>query len=290
MQTVAAGGPLGSPMADAATENTPQSLASPSAPPVGVRFAMSSHPGRIRSDNQDACAAAPGRGIFVVCDGMGGAAAGEIASKLAADAFLETASLSTTEPVPLEDAATVTSTADCPKIQLERAVAAANRAVYQRSERYRALRGMGTTLVAALIHSSGAGCSAWTANVGDSRCYLLRDKLLRQLTSDHSVVEEQIRAGILSREQAEFSPVRNVITRAVGTQSEVAADIREHPLRSGDILLLASDGLTRELHDEDIASILVLSSSLDAGSKALVQAANAHGGRDNITVLLIARD
>jgi len=149
---------------------------------------------------------------------------------------------------------------------------------------------MGTTLVAALIHSSGAGCSAWTANVGDSRCYLLRDKLLRQLTSDHSVVEEQIRAGILSREQAEFSPVRNVITRAVGTQSEVAADIREHPLRSGDILLLASDGLTRELHDEDIASILVLSSSLDAGSKALVQAANAHGGRDNITVLLIARD
>jgi PPM family protein phosphatase len=277
-------------MTDAATEKPFNPLPGPITASKGIRFAMHSHPGRARAYNQDACAAAPEHDIFVVCDGMGGAAAGEIASKLATDAFLEAASHSATQHALVAATGSITSAANCPQIQLEQGVAAANGAVHQRAESYRALRGMGTTLVAALIHSSEARCSAWTANVGDSRCYLLRDKVLRQLTTDHSVVEEQIQAGILSRQQAEFSPVRNVITRAIGTQSEVAADILEHPLQSGDILLLASDGLTRELTEEEIASILIPSCSLDAASEALIEAANARGGRDNITVLLVARD
>lgn len=149
---------------------------------------------------------------------------------------------------------------------------------------------MGTTLVGVLIQKAESGCTAWIANVGDSRCYLLRNSGLLQLTTDHSVVEEQIQAGLLSREQAEFSPVRNIITRAIGTQPEVPADIFEQPIAPGDTLLLASDGLMRELPDREICSVLLASAHLDDACTALIQGALASGGRDNITVLLIVAD
>lgn len=258
-----------------------------------VASAMRTHPGRVRSENQDACATAPEHGTFVVCDGMGGAAAGELASQLATEAFIATirgfaASMGDDRNPPSDP--TILGP-DHPQRRLEQAVRAANLAVFQRAQRSRALHGMGTTLVAALIQPDGATHSAWIAHVGDSRCYLLRDGRFEQLTTDHSVVEEQIQAGFITREEAELSPVRNVITRAVGTQPTVPADIGEQPLRSSDILLLASDGLTRELSDDTIADLIAGNSgNLDAACEALIQAANEHGGRDNITVLLIRLD
>jgi protein phosphatase len=280
---------------------------------------MLSDPGRVRHLNQDACAALPQLGAFVVCDGVGGAAAGEVASHLAAETFL--ASLTQpSHPGRAAKALAGAAPADSgrepyppnhPCARLQRAVCAANRAVFHRAQRARVLRGMGTTLVAALLEdaalphdpSAAPRLTLWLAHVGDSRCYLFRSGTLRLLTQDHSLVEEQFRAGLISRVQAATSPIRNIITRAVGTQPSVEPDIATHAARPGDLFLLASDGLSRELDDDAIARILTRNSGsptrllagedtlgppLEPVCEALVDAANAHGGRDNITVLLIA--
>jgi PPM family protein phosphatase len=281
-------------MARVASANNPPASNEPTANGLRLRCAMRSDPGRIRSENQDACAAAPELGIFLICDGMGGAAAGELASQLAAEAFLHSIgdSAGAAQKARLQGASNPPGLSVNPaQVRLEQAIGAANLAVFQRAQKYRALRGMGTTLVAALFETAETGRCAWVAHVGDSRCYLHRKGRLQQLTADHSLVEEQIEAGLLSRQQAEFSPVRNVITRAVGTQPTVLADIAEHKLDPGDLLLLASDGLTRELSDDHIAQILPTNATnLDRACEALIRAANASGGRDNITVLLIACD
>jgi protein phosphatase len=152
------------------------------------------------------------------------------------------------------------------------------------------MRGMATTLVAALWEQTPTAHTLWLAHVGDSRCYLFRGGALLLLTQDHSLVEEQVRAGLLSRAQAESSPIRNIITRAVGSCPSVEPDIAAHTAQPGDIFLLASDGLTRELNDALIAEILTstVGPALDSACQALVDAANNHGGRDNITVMLIA--
>jgi len=281
---------------------------------------MLSHPGRVRRINQDACAALPQHRAFVVCDGVGGAAAGEVASHLAAEAFLASL-VHPTYPGRAAKAAAGSAPAgngrepypaNHPHARLQRAVCAANRAVFHRAQRARALRGMGTTLVAALLQDAALlphdppaapGPTLWLAHVGDSRCYLFRCRALHLLTQDHSLVEEQFRAGLISRLQAASSPIRNVITRAIGSQPSVEPDIAAHAVHPGDLFLLASDGLSRELDDDAIARILARNpgspTSLLAGvdnpgpplepaCQALVDAANAHGGRDNITVLLIA--
>jgi serine/threonine protein phosphatase PrpC len=253
---------------------------------------MLSHRGKVRRGNEDACAASPSTGAFVVCDGMGGAAGGEVASHLAADTFLEQIA----PPAP-------GSPQSRPQTRLNAAVQAANHAVYQKARQSPQLAGMGTTLVA-LLHAPTSDshtnsrasdpATLWLVNVGDSRCYRRRRGYLEQLTDDHSLVEEQLRAGQITPEQAAQSPMRNLITRAVGSQPTVEADIQGHHPQSGDLYLLTSDGLTRELSDEDIAAILAdvpacaTQSNLTATCKALVNAANAKGGNDNITVLLIA--
>jgi PPM family protein phosphatase len=249
-------------------------------------FAMLSHPGRVRHANQDACAALPEHGAFVVCDGVGGAAAGEVASHLATEAFLNSLSH------PLKAAHTHNGTApyptNHPHTRLQRAVCAANHAVFQRAQKSRALRGMGTTLVALLWEETPDSPALWLAHVGDSRCYLFRRGSLHLLTQDHSLVEEQIRAGLLSRIDASTSPIRNIITRAVGSEPTVAPDIAAHPAESGDLFLLASDGLTREVDDDEIAQILGGTPDLETACQSLIDAANANGGRDNITVLLLS--
>ncbi len=266
---------------------------------------MLSHRGKVRRGNEDACAASPAAGAFVVCDGMGGAAGGEIASHLAADTFLAHLAPPTpgSNPPPR------------PQARLNSAIQAANQAVYQQSRQSPELSGMGTTLVALLhapIPTSPADAgptrttanhpnsrvsdppTLWLAHVGDSRCYRRRRGHLAQLTDDHSLVEEQLRAGQITPAQAAQSPMRNLITRAVGSQPTVEVDIEGHHPQPGDLYLLASDGLTRELSDDDITAILaqvpncVTQSTLNATCKALVMAANANGGHDNITVLLIA--
>ena len=153
---------------------------------------------------------------------------------------------------------------------------------------------MGTTLVSALVEDS-ATPSLWVAHVGDSRCYRFRRNEFQLLTQDHSLVEEHIRAGILTRVQASRSPIRNIITRAIGSQPNVEPDIATHDAQSSDLYLLATDGLTRELPDAEIARLLAGALAHSAGTAALesacqslIDAANRKGGRDNITVLLIA--
>ena len=250
-------------------------------------FAMLSHPGRVRKGNEDVCAAAPEIGAFIVCDGMGGAAAGEVASLLASQTFLQAVG-----PGHEETPRTAT-----PDIRLDSAIHAANQAVFLAASRSAALEGMGTTLVALLFEPAIMKLSAslTLAHVGDSRCYLYRAGGLTQLTEDHSLVEEQVRLGELTADEAAVHPMRNIITRAVGSQAEVEPEIRYLDPQPGDLYLLASDGLTRELTDAAIAQTFTRVTTrrrngeleLSSLCQTLVDQANDSGGGDNITVLLL---
>jgi PPM family protein phosphatase len=261
-------------MAKASTLSRPEPQSAESAAPA---FAMLSHRGRVRQTNEDASGASPEHGIFLVCDGMGGAAAGEVASHLAVETFLDSLTRLRRIPGPTNH----------PHARLEEAVRAANHAVFRHSQKSRALRGMGTTLIALLLEDAA---TLHLAHVGDSRAYRLRSGVLHQLTQDHSLVEEQIQAGLLSRVDAESSPIRNIITRAIGSLPTVEPEIATHSTQPGDLYLLASDGLTRELDDAEIAALLTRTppDSLEAACQSLIEAGNAHGGHDNITVLLLS--
>jgi PPM family protein phosphatase len=225
--------------------------------------------GRKRASNEDAFGYSIEHGVYVVCDGMGGAAAGEIASSLAIDEVMRLLTQRTGSNPVLSDA--------------ENAVVAANQTIFTRAERSQKLSGMGTTLVALLVEER----RAWMLNVGDSRGYRLRNSRLEQITIDHSLVEEQIRMGQMSRPEALRSPLRNVITRALGTQSSVTPEIFELQAEPGDLFLLCSDGLTRELSDALIESLLLAGAPLEEMCARLVAAANQAGGHDNITCLLV---
>jgi protein phosphatase len=203
---------------------------------------------------------------FVVCDGMGGAAAGEVASKMAVEAMLQAM-----DHGPLTQAI------------FQQAVDAANYCVHHSAEGDPSRTGMGTTLVAMATRAG----HAWVAHVGDSRCYRFRDGTLERLTHDHSLVDEQVRLGQITPAQAEVSPMRNVITRAVGTQEEVEADVIDFEVAPGDLYLLASDGLMREVDDQRIAGILHTAEDLQQTCAQLIETANQAGGRDNITCLLV---
>ena len=261
--------------------------------------AMLTDIGRSRSHNEDACAISPEIGAFVVCDGMGGAAAGEVASHLAASTFLT--HLGAPSPGMVR-----------PQTRLQAAIVAANAVVHKRSLDVPQQAGMGTTLVALLYippplkDRRSAPRSPkprfvtppdlFLANVGDSRCYRVRAGALQQLSHDHSFVEEQLKAGQITADEAVISPMRNYITRAVGPHTRLQPDTDSYRTKPGDVYLLCTDGLTRELDDETLADILrrelparpLAQSELDAACAALIHAANDHGGRDNITVLLLA--
>lgn len=225
--------------------------------------------GKVREHNEDAFGHCLEAGVFVVCDGMGGAAAGEVASQLAVDVVIERL-CSVSLP---EDRCRA----------LEESIAAANRLVHTQGAGDAALRGMGTTLVVVAIQ----GRSALIGHVGDSRCYLYRESRLTRQTDDHSLVDEQVRLGHMTAEDAARSPLKNVITRAIGTQSAVEAEITELELERGDILLLCSDGLTREVPERRIAAVLASSATLQQRCQGLVNAANEAGARDNVTAILV---
>ena len=163
----------------------------------------------------------------------------------------------------------------------------ANNAVFMESHRDMALRGMGTTLVGLEVERDLQ--EAWVVNVGDSRCYRLRRGVLEQLTSDHSFVDEQVRAGLMTEDEASMSHLRNIITRAVGSHVEVLPDVVRCELMQGDLFLLCSDGLIREVDDATIARVLNegCHNGLQVCADALVDLANQHGGSDNITVVLV---
>ena len=231
--------------------------------------------GRKRPSNEDAFGFSVEQGVYLVCDGMGGAAAGEIASSLAVDEMLRMLS----QGAQADNGA---HAASAPFV-VERAIAAANEAIYSRSQRSENLNGMGTTLVGLLVDER----RVWAMNVGDSRCYRLRGRRLEQITLDHSLVEEQVRLGRMTRADALRSPLRNVITRALGTQSQVTPDIFELEPEPGDLFLLCSDGLTRELNDGFIEALLSADLPLEVACSRLVDAAKKAGGHDNITCILV---
>lgn len=236
---------------------------------ITLEAAALTHVGKVRTGNEDSYGHCLNAGVFAVCDGMGGAAAGEIASRIAVDALIERL-------------CAVTSYEDR-REAMEESIATANHLVYAQASLHEALRGMGTTLVAVAIQNG----HALIGHVGDSRCYLFRKGELIRETNDHSLVDEQVRMGHMTQADAERSPLRNVITRAIGTQKTVEAEIADLPLEPGDMLLLCSDGLTREVPEENIAAILQQPGAVEELCQKLIDAANAAGSHDNVTAVLV---
>ena len=227
------------------------------------RVAALTDPGRKRRRNEDAYVCEPP--LFAVADGMGGAQAGEIASRLAA-----AVRRLGPEARPGRDSVLAL-------------IEEANRSVFERATQDEAVSGMGTTLTVALLQEE----ELWIGHVGDSRAYLLRDGSLRQLTDDHSLVAELVRSGRLTPEEAETHPQRSVITRALGTEAAVEADAFPVPLLPGDLFLLCSDGLTTMVDDDTIRALIEEHRpDLQGAARALVEEANRRGGEDNITVVL----
>src|SRR5512133_2286304 len=219
--------------------------------------------GRQRHANEDSYyARAP---MFAVADGMGGAQAGEVASRIAAGAF---------ERGQVSDDPSAEG-------QLEEIAQKANRKIHKLAQEDSSRAGMGTTLTAALLRDDELALG----HVGDSRAYVLRDGKLKRLTKDHSLVEELRRQGRLTEEQAEEHPQRSIITRALGPEPSVNVDTMTFPARDGDVFLLCSDGLTTMVSDDEIQQILTEARSLRIAVKELVEAANRGGGRDNITAV-----
>ncbi len=225
----------------------------------------------------------PPLGLYVVCDGMGGGNAGEIASTLAVEtiqAHLAEAALNADLPLIGPCDATVSAAAN----RLASAIRAANEAVHRESWSRPDYAGMGTTVVAALLREEVLAI----AHVGDSRLYLVRDGTIQALTTDHSWIAEQILKGLITEEEAERSPRRNIVTKALGVESSVDVELTEFPVQSGDMLLLCSDGLTRGVHPNDILHILSGSEDLPIMSDRLIVMANDAGGDDNTTVIVVA--
>jgi PPM family protein phosphatase len=219
--------------------------------------------GRQRRDNEDnAYVRAP---VFVVADGMGGAQAGEVASKLAVEEFQRD----------LVDGGSAEE-------RLTERIKSANRRIFELSRSEQELAGMGTTLTAAYLDDSDLA----VAHVGDSRAYIFRDGTLGRLTQDHSLVGFLIAQGKLTEEQAAEHPQRSIITRALGIEGDVEVDTWSYPVRAGDVVLLCSDGLTSMIDEKQIAAILQAEPNLGRAGEQLIAAANEAGGRDNITVVL----
>ncbi|HEU4392756.1 MAG TPA: Stp1/IreP family PP2C-type Ser/Thr phosphatase [Solirubrobacterales bacterium] len=219
--------------------------------------------GRQRNANEDSFfTRAP---VFVVADGMGGAQAGEVASKAAAESFDRELPQAPPERV------------------LKETIESANRAIHERARNDPELTGMGTTITAAIVDPESEEVAI--GHVGDSRAYRLRDGKFERLTRDHSLVEEMRRKGQLTDAQAEEHPQRSIITRALGPEPEVEVDLQTVPAQSGDVFLICSDGLTTMLGDEQIARLLTRATSMQSAVRALVDEANRAGGRDNITVV-----
>ena len=218
--------------------------------------------GRQRQSNEDSfLERAP---VFAVADGMGGARAGEVASRMAVEAF----------DAPAEDAA--------PEEALRTVAREANRRIYEMAQGDSEHAGMGTTLTAAMV----TGREVAVGHVGDSRLYRLRDGKLKRLTEDHSLVEELMRQGRLTPEEAESHPQRSIITRALGPEPDVDVETFTHTARDGDVYLICSDGLSGMVLEDEIAEIIADSASLKEAAQRLVNAANKNGGKDNITVVL----
>jgi protein phosphatase len=251
-----------------------------------VSSAVLSHPGLRREANEDSVCARPDLGLFLVADGMGGHAAGEVASRMAAQ-VIETfindtrnADVNTTWPFPYDPALSLDGN------RLTAAFRLANRRLGTAMENDEKLRGMATTAAAVLV----ARDKPLVAHVGDSRVYLYRAGTLTQITDDHSWVNEQVRAGVLSESDARHHPWRHVVTRALSGGDDPGIDIQELDLKVGDRVMLCSDGLSGVVPQEHLAGIIGGGAPLDETCRNLIDAANQAGGPDNITVAMLQVD
>jgi PPM family protein phosphatase len=250
---------------------------------MNIRFAASSDLGRVRKKNEDSFLAAPHLSLFAVADGMGGHASGEIASRLAVDTLREhfSQASATKDRRQNEDETAVLSPASN---FLVRAFRLVNEKIYRASQERSETRGMGTTLVAVYFSHP----SPLVAHVGDSRLYHLTAKSIHQVTEDHSLVWEQYKKGLLSKEDLPSSPQKNIITRALGIKPDVDVELKTLSLEAGDYLLLCTDGLSDMLREEQILrAVHEASGDLTRACSSLVSLANTLGGKDNITALLI---
>jgi protein phosphatase len=236
--------------------------------------------GRVRKQNQDACSylqfeLGDGTEILaaVVCDGMGGAKAGNIASEIAVETFMEELRKDFYAP----------SVTD---VQMLCAVKTANRLIYEKAQSDPDYEGMGTTLVAAVTD----GSHVTVANVGDSRCYLIRDRGIQQLTKDHSVVEDMVDRGEIERADAWKHPRRNYITRALGAEEQVECDLFFRDLEPGDVLLLCSDGLSGVVNPQELLFEVVYGGELETAAERMVNIALERGAPDNVTALILTAD
>ena len=239
--------------------------------------------GMKREHNEDSFLVNEDLGLYLVCDGMGGHAGGETASRLAAQTVereLLSAKLRTDDPFAAEAPLAETPLAGA----LREAIEGACAAVFRTSRRNPELAGMGTTCISLILH----GAQALVGHVGDSRAYLVRDGDVHQLSDDHSLVNEQVRAGLLSEEEAKQSRLKNIITRSVGFEEDVLVDVLGLETRPGDRFLLCSDGLSNLMENEEIRDAL-LEHALDEVPQVLIQLANQRGGDDNVTVVAVQR-
>jgi protein phosphatase len=251
---------------------------------MDVRFGAATDVGRKRPHNEDSFCADPALGLFLVADGMGGHAAGEVASKTVSDAvreFIVETQTDRDKTFPFALDPQLSSVGN----RLRMAILVANRSLSRRISEDEELRGMATTLSAVLLN----GAHVVVSNVGDCRAYLMRAGAIRQITIDHSWVAEQVRAGLLTADAARAHPWRSMVTRAVSGTTELEIDIVEFEAQPGDRLLLCSDGLHGQVTDSEMATLAGSNDGdLNAACRALIDAANANGGPDNITAVLIS--
>ncbi len=244
-----------------------------------IRSAGSTHVGRVRNSNEDHFGVFDDVALYVVADGMGGHAAGEVASLMAVqtvrDAFLEAASDRTLPSGREYD----------PSRRLVWAIEQANQRIYTAGVENQALAGMGTTVAAVWVEND----AAYVAHVGDSRVYRSRGTTLEQVTADHSLINDYLSRGIMTPDEAASHPMKHVLIRALGTAPSVSVDIQRIVLQPDDLFLLCSDGLSNVVPREELAALLSKPdrTNLSAQSEALIDAANRHGGLDNITAVLV---
>ncbi len=247
-----------------------------------LEVASHTDPGMVRSNNEDSIASVVEKGLVVLADGMGGYNAGEVASGMATTVITTELRqwLDQHEPQELDPQ----SGQKAAQRILQEQVTKANTSIYQASQSQPQYAGMGTTLVIALFYDN----KMMVAHIGDSRLYRMRGDEFSQVTKDHSLLQEQIDAGMLTKEQAKHSANKNLVTRALGIDPAVEAEIHEYDTLPGDIYLLCSDGLSDMVSDEDIGMALqALGANLNLAVQQLVQMANDNGGRDNVSVILI---
>ncbi len=249
---------------------------------ASLEMAKATHTGMVRSHNEDSIAVDAEIGLAVLADGMGGYNAGEVASGIATALISSETREAMIRQSPHEvDRATGSPLATT---LLRDIIAKANTSIFQSANSQPQYAGMGTTLVVTLFWNN----QVTIAHIGDSRCYRQRDGKLEQVTRDHSLLQEQIDSGLLTKEAAKRSQNKNLVTRALGIEPAVEAEIRTYPAQEGDVYLICSDGLNDMVEDEDIEMTLeALGANLQLAAGQLVQMANDNGGRDNISVVLI---